>query len=192
VKPLSTVLLLVMFASAPVFASAPSAQGGSTQVAAQSGCLNQWMFNGVWRVRATNVAWHPSSAGNPDANAWDVTMQWGNGTSYAGISPTDTMAQDIVLQLQNGDTLTTTDSTTGNLNQQQLFFHTFPASGQFTYTQHFLLPAGSTADENNKPVKLLVTFDVPKYKKTNPGNSGKFWRQKTPGYNYRIDLTCSK
>jgi hypothetical protein len=119
-------------------------------------------------------------------------MQWGNGTSYAGISPTDTSVQDLVLGLQNGDTLTSTDSTTGNLNQQQLFFHTFPASGQFTYTQHFLLPAGATVDQTNKPVKLLVTFDVASYRKAHPGSSAKFWRQRTPGYNYRIDLTCSK
>lgn len=191
-KPVYAILLSALFFPIPAFAAAPAAQGGSTQVAAQSGCLNQWMFNGVWRVRVTNVAWHPASAGDPDVNAWLATMQWGNGTSYAGITPTDTMAQDMVLQLQNGDTLTTTDSTTGNLNQQQLYFHTFPASGQFTYTQKFLLPAGSTADPNNKPVKLLVTFDVANYRKAHPGSSAKFWRQRTPGYNYRIDLTCTK
>jgi hypothetical protein len=118
-------------------------------------------------------------------------MQWANGTSNAGITPTDTMAQDMVIALQNGDTLTTTDSSTGNLSQQQLYFHTFPASGQYTYTQHFLLPQQST-DQTNKPVKLLVTFDVANYRKAHPGSSAKFWRQRTPGYNYRIDLTCSK
>jgi hypothetical protein len=179
--------LLVLPVSAP---AAPTAQGGSTQVSAQSGCMNQWMFNGVWRVRVTNVAWHAASTGNPDANAWDVTMQWANGTSFAGITPVDTMAQDMVLALQNGDTVTTTDTSTGNMNQQQLFFHNFPQSGQFTYTQHFLTPANE--DQNNKPVKLLATFDVAGYRKAHPDGEAKFWRQRTPGYNYRIDLTCSK
>ena len=99
------------------------------------------------------------------------------------------MKQDLVLALANGDTLSATDTSRGNMNQQQLDFHTFPASGQFTYTQMFL---AQTVDPNNKPVKLLVTFDVPKYRSYHPGNTGKFWRQKTKGYNYRIDLTCSK
>lgn len=182
----AALVILALLLPGPL-AAAPQAQGGSTQAGAQSGCMNQWMFNGVWRLRVTNVAFHPAG----DAvNGWDVTMQWANGTSMAGIAPVDTMKQDLVLGLANGDTLTATDSTRGSLNQQQLDFHTFPASGQFTYTQTFY--SGQTLDQNNKPAKLLVTFDVPKYKASHPGSSGKFWKLKTPGYNYRIDLTCSK
>lgn len=168
----------------------PQAEGGSSQVGAQSGCLNQWMFNGVWRTRVTNVAFHPASAGSPGADAWAVTMQWANGTSVPEASPADTGAKDMVLGLQNGDTITTTDSTIGNMSQQNLFFHSFPASGQFSYTQYFL---ASNIDQNNKPAKLLVTFDVATYKKNHTGTSAKYWRlSSTGGYNYRIDLTCSK
>jgi hypothetical protein len=179
-------LAAVMFAQ-PAIAATPPAQGGSTQVAAQNGCMNQWMFNGVWRMRVTNVAFHPAA---DVTNGWDVTMQWNNGTQYAGITPLDTRKQAIVLALANGDTLTTTDSTHGTLNEQQLDYHSFPASGQFTYTQMFL--SGQTLDPTNKPAKLLVTFDVPAYRAGHPGNSGKFWNLKTPGYNYRIDLNCTK
>ena len=187
-KPAIGILVLSLLFSPPALAATTSqAQGGSTQVSAQSGCMNQWMFNGVWRVRVTNVAFHPAG---DSVNGWDVTMQWGNGTSYAGIAPADTFKQALVLGLANGDTLTSTDSTRGSLNEQQLDFHTFPASGQFTYTQTFY--TGQTLDQNNKPVKLLVTFDIPKYRTLNPHNSGKFWRTKTPGYNYRINLACSK
>ena len=167
--------------------TAPPAQGGSTQVSAQAGCINQWMFNGVWRVRVTSVAFQPAG----DApNAWNVTMQWNNGTQYAGISPIDARKQDMVLALANGDTLSATDTTRGTLNQQQLDFHSFPASGQFTYTQSFF--SGNTLDPNNKPAKLLVTFDVAGYKASHPGNTGKFWTLKSPGYNYRINLDCTK
>lgn len=171
----------------PLPAATPEAQGGSTQVPAQTGCMNQWMFNGVWRVRVTQVAFHPAG---DDPNGWDVTMQWNNGTSIAGLSPTDTRKQDMVLALANGDTLSATDTTRGNLNQQKLDFHTFPASGQYTYTQTFY--SGDKLDENNKPAKLLVTFDAATYLKTHPGKEAKFWNVKTPSYNYRIDLTCSK
>lgn len=183
-------LITAVFAVSALTASAaqPAAEGGSTQVGAQDGCMNQWMFNGVWRVRVTNVAFHPKG---DDPNSWDITMQWANGTSYAGISPTDTMKQSMVLALQNGDTITASgDSVRGSLNEQKLDFHTFPASGQFTYTQSFI--SGDTLDENNKPAKLLITFDVPKYKAAHPGKDAKFWRMKTPGYNYRINLNCTK
>ena len=149
--------------------------------------MNQWMFNGVWRVRVTNVAFHPAGDG---ANGWDVTMQWNNGTHVAGISPTDTRKQDMVLALANGDTIAATDTTHGNLNQQQLDFHTFPVAGQFTYTQTFF--SSNTLDQNNKPAKLLITFDAATHLKQHPGKEAKFWNVKTPGYNYRIDLTCSK
>lgn len=182
-----TLAIVALASSAPSAGQSPPAEGGSTQVAAQDGCVNQWMFNGVWRVRVTNVAFRPAG---DHPNAWDVTMQWNNGTSFAGISPVDTDKQDLVLALANGDTLTATDSTVGNLNQQQLDFHTFPASGQFTYTQSFY--SSSTLDPNQKPSKLLVTFDVAKYRAAHPGGTGKFWKTKTPSYNYRIDLNCSK
>lgn len=184
---LATALTLASLFFATIAHAAPTPEGGSTQVAAQDGCMNQWMFNGVWRVRATNVAFQPAG---DHPNAWNVSMQWNNGTSYAGISPVDTNKQDLVLALANGDTLTATDSTIGNLNQQQLDFHMFPQSGQFTYTQSFF--SGQTLDPNNKPAKLLVTFDVAKYRTNHPGSSAKFWKTKTPGYNYRIDLTCTK
>jgi hypothetical protein len=182
----SAFLLIAFLLASPAQAATPPAEGGSTQVGAQSGCVNQWMFNGVWRVRVTNVAFHPQDDGPV---SWNVTMQWGNGTNITPLAPTDTLKKAMVLALANGDTLTTTDSTRAALNEQQLDFHSFPASGQFTYTQSFI---GPNLDQNNKPAKLLITFDVASYKKNHPGASAKFWTAKTPGYDYRIDLTCSK
>jgi hypothetical protein len=187
-KYLLSIACAIAIFFAPASADTPQNVGGSQQVAAQSGCMNQWLFNGVWRVRVTKVAFHPTTA-TPNINGWDVTMQWANGTSQAPISPTDSMIQPMVLQLANGDTMMPGDTTTGALNEQQLDFHNFPASGQFTYTQSFF--SNQTLDQNNKPAKLLITFDVAKYRQYH-GATGKLWRQKTAGYNYRIDLTCSK
>jgi hypothetical protein len=116
-------------------------------------------------------------------------MQWGNGTDQDMLTPMDSFKQPMVLQLSNGDTMTAGDTTSGTLNEQKLDYHSFPASGQFTYTQSFF--STSKLDENNKPVKLLVTFDVAKYRSLK-GSAAKLFRQKTAGYNYRIDLTCSK
>jgi hypothetical protein len=180
--------IIFIFSSGVALAAPPQAEGGSTQVGAQSGCLNQWMFNGVWRVRVTKVAWRPATV-PPGLAAWDVTMQWGNGTDQQALKPTDTQKNHMVLALGNGDTLTTGDTTAGALNEQQLDYHSFPASGQFTYTQSFF--ANPTLDQNNKPAKLLITFDVAKYRQAF-GKNAKLFRLKTHGYNYRIDLTCAR
>ena len=146
--------------------------------------MNQWMFNGVWRVRVTGFAFHPAG----DAiNGWDVTMQWGNGTSMGDVTPGDTRKNDLVLALANGDTMAALDTNRGRFSEGQLDTHTFPASGQFTYTQTFF--SGNTLDQNNKPTKLLVTFDKAGYNQTIRGKKAPYTTS-TP--NYRIDLTCTR
>jgi hypothetical protein len=114
-------------------------------------------------------------------------MQWANGTTFADLQPSLTGKQDLLLAFANGDTLAATATTNGNLIEQKLDYHSFPASGQFTYTQTFY--SSDALDPNNKPAKLLVTFDVAGYKAS---HGTKYWNQKTAGYNYRIDLTCDK
>jgi hypothetical protein len=178
---------LSLFVALPLPAPAAPNEGGSTQAKAQAGCKNQWLFNGMWRVRVTKVAFRPAADGYP--NGWDVTMQWANGTSFPDLQPSMTNKQGLVLALANGDTLPATATTNGSLIEQKLDYHSFPASGQFTYTQSFL--SSDPLDENNPPAKLLVTFDVAAYKAYHSGG-GKYWSQKTAGYNYRIDLTCDK
>lgn len=175
--------LLALPLTGPVYAAAN--EGGSHQVDAQIGCMNKWMFDGLWRVRVTSVAYTPSAT---NANGWDVTMQWGNGTTIAALRPTDSFKKDLVIALKNGDTLAATDTTDGTLIEQKLDYHAFPASGQFTYTQSFR--ETTPLDQTNPPVKLLITFDVAKYRSLNPNGSGPLWRQKTVSPNFRIDLTC--
>jgi len=51
----------------------------------REGCMNQWLFNGVWRVKVTNV--EPYMSGNQQVG-WQVTEVWRNGTSEE-LSPGD-------------------------------------------------------------------------------------------------------
>jgi hypothetical protein len=48
--------------------AATNAGGGSNQIAANEGCLNQWMTNSIWRVRVTAFSPYP-----PDAQPQDQT-----------------------------------------------------------------------------------------------------------------------
>ena len=166
------------FAFGPVYAQ--TTEGGSTEVKAQSACVNEWLFNGMWRVRVTDVAWAPPDATHSDP-AWLVTEQWGNGTTFPNLNTNMTGLRQMYLVFPNGDTMVEPGEEAGS---GKLNGHNFPPSGQFTYQQMF---TSRTLDQKTKPAKLLVIFD-PQGKPP----SGKWWTQKTPAYNYRIDLTCNK
>ena len=179
----ATLSMLAIGLTAPHPATAATQNvGGSTQTAAQSGCMNTWMFDGMWRVRVTNVVFIPADGMAP--SRYDVTMQWANGTSMT-LEPSGTQTNDPVLQLKDGDTVLSTNGA-GEGSLDRLTYHTFPPSGQLTYTQKFYNDPPLTAD--NPPVKLLITFNVADYRKARP--DGALWRQKTINPNYRIDLTC--
>lgn len=168
-------------------AAATTTEGGSTQVKAQEACMNQWLFNGVWRARVTNLAYVPKDADH--FNAWAVTISFANGTNVDALLPVTTGLNEIQLGFANGDTIGTGNMTDTTLEQQKLTYHSFPVAGQFTYTQQF--GSNDVLDPNNKPTKLLITFPVADYRKTHPTDA-QFWTQKTPAYDYRFKLDCSK
>lgn len=166
--------LVAIGISAPLFASAAVST-------TQSGCMNQWLSNGIWRVRVTDVEWH-SAADTPSINGWDISMEWVNASDKDTLTPVDTAIKDQVLALANGDTITATDTTPGTYNEQQLNYHSFPPGGAYTYTQHFL--SGGSLQQKNKPANLFITFD--------PSAHPKYWPASPTRYNYRINLTCKK
>lgn len=157
-----------------------NAAGGSSEIPGKQGCVNQWMSNGVWRVRATAIA--PDS---PDGTqiGWAVTEQW---TSQAKrkIAPSETLVTDQQLVLASGDTIASSNSAGSSMSTAKLTFNEFAPGGTLTYTQLFR-PTGFNATD--KPVKLIVTFDA----------AGENQRANMPHYttvppNYRISLGCVK
>jgi len=159
---------------------AANAQGGSTQVAGTEGCLNQWMSNKVWRVRATAIA--PDNNGSGPQIGWMVTEQWTNLTGRP-FSPIDTQATDQYLALQSGATISSSNSAGSSMNQAQLTYRTFPAGGSFTYQQRFRQIPLNVSDT---PVRLLVTFNATAENR----NPNKPHFSNPP--NFRIKLTCTK
>jgi hypothetical protein len=158
---------------------AQSAQGGSFEIPAVQGCMNQWMSNGLWRVRATAIA--PADSGGPQIG-WKVTEEW-TSLAHQSIAAGDTMVSVQQLVLANGDTLESDAGVTTSGSFATLVLHVFAPGTSLTYQQAFIqIPF--TAD---KPVKLIVTFDAAKEKlityrpqyKVNPPN-------------FRINLECTK
>lgn len=87
---------------------------------------------------------------------------------------------DEYLITQGGNNASSAN-TTGDMSG--LTFHLFPPGATWTYQQNFFW---TPFDPNDKPIKLLVTFDA----KTQNALVGRPHYKVPP--NFRIDLTCSK
>jgi hypothetical protein len=162
--------------------AAAQAQGGSTQVAAIPGCLNQWVSNGVWRARATAVAPDTGDAAGAPQIGWMITEEWVSLVSRP-IAPGDTNMTDQQLTLTGGNTIASSNSAGTTMNFSQLAYRTFPPGGSFTYQQRF---RQAPLDPSDKPVKLLFTFNA-KTQNQKPNAP----HYKIPA-DFRIDLTCTK
>ncbi len=79
----------------------PQAQGGANQVAALEGCLNEWLFNGIWRFRVLSV--EPLPAGGREG--WKAKVELRNGTNVNGAALAGTGWQGLLLVLDNGNTI---------------------------------------------------------------------------------------
>jgi hypothetical protein len=162
--------------------AAAQAQGGSTQVAAVPGCMNQWLSNGVWRVRATAVAADTGNDNSGPQIGWMITEDWVSLVTRP-IAPGDTNMTDQQLTLAGGNTIASSNSAGTTMNMAQLGSHTFPPAGSFTYQQRF---RQAPFDASDKPVRLLFTFNA-KAQNQNPNAP----HYKSPA-DLRIDLTCTK
>ena len=161
-------------------ARAAAAQGGSVEVAAHEGCLNQWLSNGVWRVRVSNL--EPYTHDNQQVG-WQLTEDWVNLTSHT-TAPGFTTLQDQQLALKSEDTVSSGNSTLTTLTSQKLTFHDFAPGGSFKHTQPFW--PNPPFESANTPSKLLIMFDAKReaQNSTAPQFSG-------PA-NIRVNLGCSK
>ena len=167
-RVLALFLTAVLAAAAIVPPSAAFAQSSSRQ-----GCVNQWLFNGVWRAKVTKV--EPIMDGSKQTG-WQVTEVWRNGTSRE-LAPADSSLLPEHLAL-SGVNLEAEDH-----RQAGLGFNTLAPSGQYTYTQTFFGP-NMSVDPGNKPKALDIAFDG---KLVAAGNKPHFTSGK---YNFHYDLTC--
>lgn len=143
---------------------------------ARTGCLNQWLFNGVWRAKITKV--EPLMNGAQQAG-WQVTQVWRNGTSRE-LAPADSSLKDMSLHL-SGTVLQAEEH-----RVQMLTFNTMAPSGELTYTQTFFAP-NMSADPNDKPKALDVTFDNAVVSTSNKPH----FTSRQYNFHYRLDCAAS-
>jgi len=150
--------------------------------------MNQWMSNGVWKMRVTGFSATPPTAAPQDQNGWLMTQMWVNitnrkmwpGVLYGpGEAPSN--VSDEFVATQSGNNVSSFNTVGGfALGSRNVVF---PPGGSYTFSQLFV---GGGLNGNDKPVRLLVTFDAAKQNAL----------QGMPHYhmpgNFRIDLTCTR
>ena len=157
-----------------------TSSAGLTDATSREGCMNQWLFNGVWRVKVTDV--EPVMNGSQQ-EGWQVTEVWRNGTSRE-LSPADSVLKDQTLELGNGS-ITASQTTGGNLSLQTVTNNNMAPSGQLTYRQ-FFLASTLNADPSNKPKGLQITFNG-----TQLAQQTSKPQFTTSKYNFHFNLGCT-
>jgi len=159
-------------------ASPTAAPGGSFQQNALTGCTNQWLFNGVWRVRVMTVA--PITKAGVNYPGYAVTLQSRNGShqtvswAYSGVSDPSLILDDGTVLQQDIDS---------TISWHNDFYKDLPQSAGFTHTLNFYMDSAVATPP--KPAKLLIEVDPKKEGTTAP-------RYTTATPSLRVDLTCSK
>jgi len=160
----------------------PAAAGGANERPSLSGCRNEWLFNGVWRVRIGDVTRISKDGSTP---GWGVNIEVRNGTR-ATLLPTDAgwdgNGQGVQVAFADASTVSVDP-----YDVQKLTFNSFPQGGSFIYQLKFYAPDASAGQR--QPTKLLIEID--------PKGIGDSTRAKgvsftVPSPSLRVDLTCAR
>ncbi len=167
----------------PNTASNPVA-GGANQKASLEGCMNETLFNGLWKLKVLKVdLLHKDDA--PLAPGWGVTVEVRNGWKGSLTPGESGFANDAMFVVEpNGNSLSVDP-----YNEQSLTYHKFPQGGMFTYQLVFYYPYGTTADQVHAPQKFLMGAD-PKKIDSSLVASGVHYSIPTPSF--RVNLDCQK
>lgn len=117
-------------------AAHPTAEGGSHQLSAREDCMNQWLFDGLWRLRVTNVAAVMDSTGLLPGYA--VTINVRNGSNVT--TQLDKTGVDLKpaghLVFDDGNALDSTDAA-DIVAWNNVLFKDLPPSAGFTHTINY-------------------------------------------------------
>jgi hypothetical protein len=76
-------------------------EGGANQITALEGCLNEWMFNGIWRFKVNTF----KSFTEFERSGWETQVEIRNGTKSSDIAPASTGFSGISVSLPDGNVI---------------------------------------------------------------------------------------
>lgn len=144
-------------------------QGGANQVAALEGCVNEWLFNGIWRFRVLSL--EPLPAGG--RGGWKARVELRNGTTANGAALAGTGWQGLMLVLDDGNTL----------ESQYVEMRDKPFAQGTGLVQEAVFYSDDTA---KTPTKLLLLLDPKKM------NTSLKIRYSVADPSFRVRLDCRK
>jgi hypothetical protein len=168
----------------PASSSTPSTVvGGANERPSLEGCLGEYLFNGVWRIRASNL-----ERVNKDENTpgWGLTLEVRNG-SKATIAPVDAgrwATEGIQLAFADASTISSE-----GYEVQKLQFASLPAGGMVKQQLKFYYPFGTKEDQVKTPIKFLLELDA---KFIAASTKAKGVRFTVPNPSLRVRLDCQK
>lgn len=154
-----------------------SVAGGSNGVAAVAGCMNQTLFNGVWRFRVLSVT--PVATTFVNKPGWEVTAELRNGTAQAlALGDTGFLANNLSLAFSDATTLPFGD---WSPNRAQWDHNkTIPPGAAYSVKGQF---EATPETAGKAPTKVL-------YIRAGNVRSGLPWSGPDPAF--RVDLGCRK
>lgn len=153
-------------------------KGGTYQTDAVEGRKNEWVFNGIWRVRILDIQPIVDQF-NPQRPGWGVTFEFANGSKKAASQfVTGVKYPDLFDTDENKLTIDENDWQTGS------WFKELPPGGQVKHTAKFYYPSGTPSNAVRQPGKVLILID------TNDGNfrgTGLKYSSKNPSLRFFLD-----
>lgn len=160
------------------------AAGGTNQRASLEGCLGETLFNGIWRIKVSNLQAIKKDGTTP---GWGMTVELRNGSKNT-LTLTDTgvdgTGQGIQIVSPNGNTIPVDP-----YDVQKLTFASLPQGGVFTHQLKFYYPFGTTDDQVQKPDKMLLEIK-PEGIGASLRDGG--LRYSVPNPSLRVKLDCQK
>ena len=123
--------------------------GGADQRASLEGCLNETLFNGVWRLTVNGVK--AITRYNGQQAGYSLNVEWKNGTTKT-IDALNTGVKAIALALDNGNTLNAE-------NEQDLKYKSLPQAAGPSLALMFWASSAQTTAGLGKPSKMLVEIN---------------------------------
>jgi len=161
-----------------------ASSGGSNQLAALEGCLNEMLFNGVYRIRVVKIEATTGKSGKPQQV---LTVELRNGTQDT-LSPSqagfDGVGSGILLEDDQGTQLDLFAS--GYQLDNGGIFKALPRAGGFITRWTFGYPNGTEDSRMGTPKKLLIPIKISTWQRHAPKDT------KIADPSFRIDLSCTK
>ncbi|MFC4454740.1 hypothetical protein [Deinococcus sonorensis] len=165
-----------------------TAAGGANQIAALEGCLNETLFNGIWRVKVSGLkAIRTPDAGSPDIPGWSVHLEMRNGATQTtsmmstGFGASSGGSQPMLL-LSDGTSLQLDDNDFLKPWSQDVL-----QGGVLNYDLRFSYPRGTTDAQAQamRPDKFILQINpkIPDYVGV---------KYTVPDPSLRVRLTCQK